>query len=96
MLKRLARAGNKAAIEAMKVSADPPPELAHLMIWYSEIRNQALRGQYFEPIQFSEMLSYDKMFKLNMDPVDFDLLLRLDRIWRRLQPKPGDKPSKSR
>ncbi len=80
----------------MKVSTNPPPELAHLMVWYSEIRGQALRGQYFEPIQFTEIIAYSTGFGLDIDPVDFDLIVRLDRIWRRMQPKPGDKPGNSK
>lgn len=96
ILKRLARNGHKAAIAATKISAVPPPQLAHLMLWYGEIRGQAQRGQYFEPISFTEMRNYCEMFELDAGPFEFDLLLRLDRTWRRMQPKPGDKGPKSR
>lgn len=95
-MKRLAKTGHKAALAALEVNEKPPPQLAHLMIWYSEIRGQALRGQYFEPIQFSEAIAYFTGHKLEWEPYEFDILFRLDRIWRRLQPKPGDKPDKSR
>lgn len=96
MMKRLAKAGHKAALAATKVSEKPPPQLAHLMIWYVEIRRQALRGQYFEPIQYSEAIAYLTGHKLEWEAFEFDILFRLDVIWRKAQPKPGDKDGKSR
>lgn len=96
MMKRLAKAGHKAAAAAVEVNTEPPPDLAHLVYWYSEIRGQAQRGQYFEPMDISEAREYVAAFELEAGPFEYDILLRLDRIWRRLQPKPGDKDGKSR
>lgn len=92
MVRRLARKGNKKAIAALKSRAvTPPEELSHLLVWYYELRRRNPRGWRFEPIAFSEIEAYGRLFELDMDPFDIDMLARLDDIWQSVQPEPEGK-----
>lgn len=99
LLKRAARRGDKRAIAALKVKKDPPAELAHVLLWYLELRRQAARGFRFEPIQFDQITHYRDLFALDMGPWEIDLLLEIDVIWQKAQPepeKPGAGPGRHR
>lgn len=88
LLKRLAKSGNAKAIAALKVKKDPPPELAHILHWYLELRRQAARGFRFEPIQFDQIAHYRDLFALNMTEWEIGLILEIDVIWQKAQPEP--------
>lgn len=72
----------------MAKDVEPPEELLHTTIWYKEIRRQQPRGWNFEPISFTEIEAYARLFRLEMEPFDVSMLLMLDAIWQNKQPPP--------
>lgn len=93
--KRLAKAG--APGFSLEEAAKPPedeinPDFEHLLTWYGDIRDQALRGQYFEPIELQAILAYEHFLAkvgIEMTAFDWEMLTRLDRVWRECVPKPS-------
>lgn len=93
MLRKLARRGNKRAIAAMKAAkVKPPEELAHTLVWYSEMRRGNPRGFQYEPISHQEILAYRDLHGLEMTSFDLSLIYMLDGVWMKAQPKSDDKP----
>lgn len=65
-------------------------DLSYLMVWYSDVRNQALRGQHYEPIMLQEILAYEHFLEkldIAMTAFDWEMLLRLDRVYTDSIPK---------
>lgn len=73
---------------------DPPPEVAHILLWYRELRAANPRGWRFEPVPYSEIMAYRDLHVLSMDTFDVAMLRRLDGIWQEVQPEP-EKPKGS-
>lgn len=62
------------------------------MTWYDDIRARALRGQYLEPITWSEVMAYRQFLAMSgvqMEAFDCEMLCRLDSAWMGAQPEPG-------
>lgn len=69
---------------------DLPDEFEHVIAWHHDIRRRAARGQHFEPILLSEIAAYlGKLARIGIvvEPLEEDLLCRLDDIWMECVPK---------
>lgn len=62
-----------------------------MLQWYEELRGSNSRGWHFEPISYSEILAYKTLHELEMDGIDVSLLIVLDGLWMKTQPKPKTK-----
>lgn len=74
---------------------EPPEAMAHLMVWYMDIRARAPRGMGFEPVSLTEIEVYERHLGkvgIEMDALDFSLLCRLDGIWMSVQARSETSP----
>lgn len=69
----------------------PPPRIAYLFDWYMDLRGQQARGMHAEPLSHQEIAAWKSNFELHVEPWEVDVLVRLDRVWLKCLPKPGEK-----
>lgn len=70
----------------------PPASVAYLLIWYADLRGSNPRGWHYEPLSYSEIDAYSRMFRLRIDPFEILALRQLDQVWMKAQPEP-EKPT---
>jgi hypothetical protein len=96
--KRFAKLGVKGY-----VLDDKPPEedlleeMAHLMVWYTDIRNRQSFGYRFEPISIEAVRGYEVWLGkmgLELSAFDEEMLWRLDAVWMDSQPDPQGNTAK--
>lgn len=93
MVRRLAKKGNvKAKRAARRVKC--PPEFAYLIEWYDLIRGHTALGMRFEPLQFSDIESFGRLWQKEVDAFDAEMLHHIDIKWRASIPssKPATTP----
>lgn len=73
-------------------------DFEHYMTWYLDIRRRNTFGQRFEPIDHQKMETFGRIFGIDLEPFDYDIMSSLDDLWMASQPAPeasGHSPRRS-
>lgn len=93
MARRLAKAG-VAGFERAEEPVVLDREFQHLLVWYMDLRARTVRGFHTEPIQFSEIEAYGRIYKLDIEAFEVEMLCKVDGIWLDVN-RPKDQNKKS-
>lgn len=80
--KRMAKAGVPGFV--LPEDEAPSEDLAHLLVWHTDLRNRAGAGFGPAPVTLEAIEVYGRHLArlgIEMEPFDFDLLCRLDNVW---------------
>lgn len=86
MGRRLAKAGHKEFAASLK-PIKTPEDLAYLLVWYDDLRNGTMAGMGHNPIQYSEIEAYGRLYRLDIDAFDVEMLRMIDGVWFECLPK---------
>lgn len=93
MVRRLAKMGKVKAKRAAR-RVNPPEEFAYLIQWYDLIRGHTAMGMKLEPLQFTDIEAFGRLWQKDIDAFDAEMLHQIDVKWRASIPesKPAARP----
>lgn len=71
-------------------------DVAHLLTWYTDIRNRQSFGYRFEPVSIEAIRGYEAFLAkldLSMTAFDEEMIYRLDAVWMDSQPDQTASPA---